>query len=127
MRLTLTLPWPPANISPNAKRRLDWTQYTGAVHGYRRACWALTREAMGREIIGRGIMGAVKAVSITFAPPDARGRDDDNMICAFKPGRDGIAQALGHDDKTWKGRVAYQFDPPHRPDGKITVAMEFDA
>lgn len=34
-----------------------------------------------------------------FYPPDRRARDDDNMIASFKAGRDGIALALGIDDK----------------------------
>ena len=36
---------------------------------------------------------------IDFYPPDRRARDDDNMIASFKSGRDGIADALGIDDK----------------------------
>ena len=30
---------------------------------------------------------------------DRRARDDDNIIASFKAGRDGMAQALGIDDK----------------------------
>lgn len=37
-------------------------------------------------------------LSLTFCPPDRRKRDDDNLVAAFKAGRDGIAQAMGIDD-----------------------------
>lgn len=39
------------------------------------------------------------ALWLTFYPPDRRSRDDDNLIASFKAGRDGLALALGIDDK----------------------------
>lgn len=39
------------------------------------------------------------ALWLDFYPPDRRARDDDNMIASFKAGRDGIALALGINDK----------------------------
>lgn len=39
---------------------------------------------------------------MTFYPPDRRYRDDDNMISAFKHGRDGVALALGVDDRRFR-------------------------
>jgi len=41
---------------------------------------------------------------ITFDPPDRRPRDDDNVLAAFKSGRDGIADALGIDDRALRVR-----------------------
>lgn len=41
---------------------------------------------------------SVGILSLTFCPPDRRKRDDDNLVAAFKAGRDGIAQAMGIDD-----------------------------
>ena len=35
---------------------------------------------------------------LTFYPPSKRHFDDDNVVAAFKPGRDGVADALGIDD-----------------------------
>ncbi|WP_341519847.1 hypothetical protein AABC73_14950 [Pseudomonas sp. G.S.17] len=37
-------------------------------------------------------------LSLEFMPPDFRRRDDDNLVAAFKSGRDGVAEALGIDD-----------------------------
>lgn len=39
---------------------------------------------------------------VDFYPPDRRHRDDDNLIASFKAGRDGIALALGIDDKRFR-------------------------
>lgn len=121
MRLIVTCPWPPVSVSPNQKRKAHWSAYRGDTKTYREACYWLTREALGR-LRPRGL----RRVTISFFPPDARHRDDDNMTGAFKAGRDGIAQALGMDDVEWRGKVANQFPGPHRPDGKITVELEFE-
>lgn len=39
---------------------------------------------------------------MTFYPPDKRHRDDDNLIASFKSGRDGMAEAIGIDDKRFR-------------------------
>lgn len=39
---------------------------------------------------------------ITFLAPDRRARDDDNLITSFKSGRDGLADALGINDKRFR-------------------------
>jgi crossover junction endodeoxyribonuclease RusA len=39
---------------------------------------------------------------IEFMPPDRRARDDDNLIASFKSGRDGMADALGINDKLFR-------------------------
>jgi crossover junction endodeoxyribonuclease RusA len=41
-------------------------------------------------------------VWMDFYPPDRRNRDDDNLIAAFKSGRDGVADALGVNDKRFR-------------------------
>ncbi len=69
---------------------------------------------------------------IDFYPPDRRHRDDDNMIAAFKSGRDGLADALKVNDKRFRshpyvrdeigGMVRVRFSPG--PDGSISTPME---
>jgi crossover junction endodeoxyribonuclease RusA len=46
--------------------------------------------------------GSKLALWLDFYPPDRRHRDDDNMIASFKAGRDGLALALGIDDKRFR-------------------------
>jgi Holliday junction resolvase RusA-like endonuclease len=50
-------------------------------------CWALP------------FIGERLPLRVTFYPPDRRRRDDDNMIASFKSARDGLADALGVDDR----------------------------
>lgn len=87
----VSLPWPPKDLSPNA--RVHWLKKSKSAKAYRKACWALCKEAK----ITAPKDGPIH-LWIDFYPPDRRKRDDDNMIANFKSGRDGIADALGVDD-----------------------------
>jgi crossover junction endodeoxyribonuclease RusA len=107
----ITLPWPPKELSPNFKRRKHWRYYVPQARCYRSVCRALTYAS--------GIRTG-KIVEITFFPPDRRRRDDDGMIGAFKAGRDGIADALGCDDHTF--RPAYHFGEPVK-NGRVVVRI----
>jgi crossover junction endodeoxyribonuclease RusA len=89
---SVTLPWPPKELSPNA--RIHWSKKSKAAKAYRASCHLLTKQS-GMAVDWEGDVHAW----IDFYPPDKRHRDDDNMIAAFKAGRDGMADALGIDDK----------------------------
>lgn len=91
--MQVTLPWPPSGLSPNA--RLHWAQKSKIAKAYRTSCFALCIEARLTKPAKEGRLH----LWLDFYPPDRRHRDDDNMIAAFKSGRDGIADALGIDDK----------------------------
>jgi len=93
MKCEITLGWPPKELSPNA--RTHWRKKAPITKAYKEACWALTKEA---GIVAPETEGRLH-LWITFYPPDRRHRDDDNMIASFKAGRDGLALALGIDDK----------------------------
>lgn len=86
----MTLPWPPKELSPNA--RVHWTKKSKAARRYREACFVRCRQARLR-----GLSGKARLV-LEFVPPSRRRRDDDNLVAAFKSGRDGLADALGIDD-----------------------------
>lgn len=97
MRFEVTLPFPPSVLNPN--RGGHWAKAAKAKREYRTTCWKLAVEA--------GAGGIKKpegrlALFLDFYPPDRRKRDDDNMIAAFKSGRDGLADALGIDDKRFQ-------------------------
>ena len=91
----LILPWPPSALSPNA--RIDWHKKAPIAKAYKHACWALTKEA-GLVVPDSPNL----ALWLDFYPPDRRARDDDNLVAAFKSGRDGLALALGIDDKRFR-------------------------
>lgn len=94
--MNVTLPWPPKDLSPNS--RIHWSRRSKAAKAYRRACHVLTLEAGIRGVDWEGDIH----LWIDFYPPDRRHRDDDNMIAAFKAGRDGMADAMGLDDKRFR-------------------------
>ncbi len=89
----ITLPWPPKQLSPNAREH--WSVKAKYAKAYRMTCFALCIEAKLQKPETAGRLH----LWVDFFPPDRRGRDDDNMVAAFKAGRDGIADALGIDDK----------------------------
>ena len=91
----IVLPWPPKELSPNA--RAHWTVSAKAKKAYRAACYLLAKQSK----VAIDWTGEVHAW-IDFYPPDRRHRDDDNMVAAFKAGRDGMADAMGLDDKRFR-------------------------
>jgi crossover junction endodeoxyribonuclease RusA len=117
--MTLELPWPPKELTPNFKRRKHWRVYRPFVERYRRECGWLTVKHLRAEGL-RPHAGGLRIVSITFYPPDRRRRDDDGMISAFKAGRDGVADALGVDDHTF--RPSYNFAEPVKH-GRVVIVL----
>ena len=93
--MQVILPWPPKELSPN--KRIHWAQKSKIAKQYRHACHMLTKQA-GMAVDWDGDIH----LSIMFYPPDRRRRDDDNAIASFKAGRDGMADALGVDDKRFR-------------------------
>lgn len=92
--LTIILPWPPAALSPNG-RPGRWKK-ASAVKAYRKACADAAWNA------GLSPMDAMTLAELTFCPPNARKRDDDNVIASFKSGQDGLADAMGADDADFR-------------------------
>lgn len=86
----MTLPWPPKELSPNA--RVHWSKKSRASRQYRAVCFVRCRQAKLRAPAGKALL------VLEFVPPNRRRRDDDNLVAAFKSGRDGLADALGIDD-----------------------------
>ena len=88
--MTVTLPWPPRELSPNA--RGHWGAKARAAKKYRAACWALAKEA--QLVAPEGPIH----VWLDFIPPSRRHHDVDNCVASMKSGLDGLADALGVND-----------------------------
>jgi crossover junction endodeoxyribonuclease RusA len=84
------LPWPPKVLSPNA--RAHWATRSKAAKSYRNRCF------LGAKQVGLAAPAGRLLLVVEFLPPNRQRRDDDNLIAAFKSGRDGLADALGIDD-----------------------------
>lgn len=92
--LTITLPWPPAGLSPNA--RTHWAKLAKLKKQYREACaWSAASQ-------GAYPMKADKLhLTLTFVPPTRRAYDLDNALARMKSGLDGLADTLRVDDSKW--------------------------
>jgi crossover junction endodeoxyribonuclease RusA len=111
--MIIMLPWPPKELSPN--KRLHWAVRNPFKVLYRDTCYRLTVQSKAFVTHDGPI-----PITIDFYPPDRRHRDDDNMISAFKAGRDGLANALGVNDRRFQ--PFYRFNDPIKG-GKVVVSL----
>ena len=94
--LTIELPWPSVDLSPNS--RVHYMALARAKKSAKNYAWGMTKAAMGPlGIPFRGFVGPV-SVRIVFHPEIDRARDLDNMQARMKAALDGIASSLGIDD-----------------------------
>lgn len=125
MRIEIILPWPARELSPNA--RTHHMAKAKAAKKYRAECTLISRAAKQvnqhqlAELQSHIESGAVLAMWIDFFPPDRRQRDDDNLIASFKNCRDGLADALGINDKRFR-MMPYLQTVTH-PGGKVVVRI----
>ncbi|HHA2878405.1 TPA: hypothetical protein ACOFC6_002251 [Stenotrophomonas maltophilia] len=89
----LILPWPHKDLSPNG--RVHWSARAKAAKKARAQAYILAVAGGCNLWKSEGRLH----LYITFHPPTKLLPDDDNMLARFKPYRDGIADALGIDDK----------------------------
>lgn len=116
--MTITLPLPTRNLSPNA--RCHWAVKAREVKVYRAlAHWRATKE-MQRDLASRGaVFGAVlpmrldrATVRLTFYWPDKRRRDRDNALASMKSAMDGFTDAgvWGDDSGVTFLPIAFEVD-----------------
>lgn len=115
----ISFPWPPAILSPN--NRSHWARKLAPKQTYRMNCYMLTKSYLASARHWRPSPDCPLPVKIIFHPPDRRHRDDDNMISSFKSGRDGMADALGINDRML--RPEYHFRDPIKG-GAVIVEVE---
>jgi crossover junction endodeoxyribonuclease RusA len=96
---------------------VHWAAKSRAAKRYR---WECRCEALRQRVRSYRPSDKVR-VQLTFAPPDARRRDDDNMLASFKSGRDGLADAMGIDDQTMQ--IAGIEVAPPVSGGRVTVEL----
>jgi crossover junction endodeoxyribonuclease RusA len=93
----ISLPWPPAKLSPNA--RAHWAVKAKAFKTYKFQCFALLsqhRDALrGRDSFG-----------LKFLPPDKHRRDLDNMLASSKAALDALSEVTGVDDSQFNLTIA---------------------
>ncbi len=93
--MQVIFPWPPKTLSPNA--RVHWAVKSKATKALRLTCAVLAKQAR-MSVDWEGDIH----VWMDYYPPDRRARDQDNMISASKGMLDGLADALGVNDKRFR-------------------------
>lgn len=116
MALAIELPWPPAELSGHNSG--SWRAKSAIVKKHRE--WALMATTAERMRVGYSVpaQGDIP-ISFTFYPPDRRG-DRTNYANRLKPAIDGIAQALGVNDRRFLPRYAFA-EPVDNP--RVTVIV----
>lgn len=98
MSIVIRLPFPPAELSPNRKNGKSWRSTIKAKQAQREAAFYLTKQAAKGFAAPEGYI----PLSLLFLTPDARHRDLDNLLASAKSAIDGMASAIGIDDKRFK-------------------------
>lgn len=111
--IRVELPYPDSRLNPNARRH--WAANAPVKADAKRTAYILTRAALCADRASWPDFAGDAPIlfRVTFHPPDRRRRDDDNAIAALKSARDGIADALGVDDRRF--RAEYRFADPRKP------------
>jgi crossover junction endodeoxyribonuclease RusA len=112
----IILPWPPKPLWPNFRSRSHWPKTRAAKQARQDGNYA-TKAAKAR--VGAGDVPVL--LQATFFPPDHRARDYDNYASTLKSYADGMADALGVNDRH------FRFQPPIIadvvPGGRVEVAI----
>jgi Holliday junction resolvase RusA-like endonuclease len=108
----ITLPWPPASLSSNA--RGHWATKSRATKKYRAEA-ALCTMAAKPIVPAEGEI----ALTIRFVPPHNRG-DVVNYPALLKAGLDGVADALKVNDKRFAPQ--YLYAPAEKP-GRVEITV----
>lgn len=117
-RPAITLPWPPKELSPNA--RVHFHEKARHTKAYREAAYWLAHRVVFDEDITRWTDDRPVALTISFAPPDRRRRDLDGMLASIKAGLDGIADAMRVNDQRFELNLK-RAEPA--PKGRVTVEI----
>ncbi len=107
------LPFPPTSLSGHNNGH--WIGKSGIVALHRSDAFALAKQARVKVPVDGDIR-----IAFYFTPPDDRG-DRVNFPIRLKPAIDGIAQALGVNDKRFL--PSYYFNAPNKDRAGVAVVI----
>lgn len=102
--MTVMLGWPPKKLNPNA--RTHHMELARVKKLYRHASYFTALQASG---VGKWTEEGDIRAHLVFVPPTRHQRDEDNLIATMKSGLDGLADALGVNDKRF--RLSHEVSP----------------
>jgi len=100
MALIIRLPFPDAALFPNRKNGKHWTTTSAIKTAQNKDSFYITKASM--NAVGPQEWSDHIPLSLTYIMPDKRHRDMDNCLAASKAILDGMADALGVNDKRFK-------------------------
>ncbi|WP_322998453.1 hypothetical protein [Castellaniella sp.] len=98
-RITIHLPWPDPALFPNAKGGKHWASFQAQKVRARQDGYFAAKQALGKNTFTPLAHVPVKT---TFVYPNRINRDIEGCIGAIKHHIDGIARALGVDDRIFR-------------------------
>jgi hypothetical protein len=116
----IELPWPPKALSPNAREH--WAEKARKTKMARTLAWGLTAKELGAKLRDYQPEGEI-LLRYQFQPPMRGGAipDEDNVMASLKAYRDGIASALGVDDKRFRNEQPEWL--PKEGAGRIVITI----
>ena len=113
--MKFTLPFPDGKLNPN---RIVYFRVRAVIKStYKATCYRIIKSAcLGRRLETTGRI----PVTIIFHAPDKRGRDLDNLLASMKSGLDGVAIALGVNDRQFRP-VTIDFADSVFKGGKVEI------
>lgn len=124
--MKIVLSWPDSRLNPNNAKGTNWASRHKMRTAEREGAYWRTKEVIADtpdSVLAALAASASVALDITFVAPNKRPRDLDNLLAALKPALDGIAQAIGFDDRAFdrivlnrgfgagQGRVVVELEP----------------
>lgn len=120
MELEIILPWPAPGLFPNRKNGRHWALTQSLKKKAQADGYLAALAARGGD---KTALPIPLAMSIVFNAPSARLADLDNLLASQKPAIDGIAKALGIDDKHFRPvTLDRSIDPAKKGFVKITFS-----
>ena len=113
--MNVELPWPPRILSPNGRG------HHMAVHKAKKKAKRIGGEAVIAAGRPRFPEGVPLTVTLTFHPKTRTAPDQDNAIASLKAYLDGIAGALGVDDKLFRLQQPIMAEPVKG--GRVLVSI----
>ena len=95
--MQIKLPYPNKDLMPNRKNGKHWGATVEKKNDAFAEAFYLTKEVAGTKKLDGKI-----EIRLTFVQDDKRHRDLDNLLAAAKSMLDGVAHALGIDDKNFE-------------------------
>jgi crossover junction endodeoxyribonuclease RusA len=114
--IKIELPLPPPELFPNRAAGKHWAVLYKHKKAFKETCYLLTKSQVSGKFTG-GLM----MMTLMYCFPNAINRDVDNCLAASKSGLDGMAEAIGINDKYLDPILVYR---TYNTEPKLIIQLE---